>query len=172
MAQVSYGKPSSNHHFLRVFAYTFILLMVQVHWVSRLPAQALRIDLLVPLMFAVSLLWPPLAGLFWAFFWGFVLDVLSGKFWGFHVGTYVITCCLVTVTMDRLEMANPFFHLLFIGLISLGQSLVLGFFLWFEGGETVLLQEIWWSLLGRSAVMTLSAIFIVHPLWKLSARGT
>ncbi len=172
MAQVPYGKPSSNYHFPRVFIYTFVLLMVQVHWVSRLPAQALRIDLFVPLMFAVALFWPPLAGLSWAFFWGFVLDVLSGKFWGFHVGSYVVTCCLVIVTMERLEMANPFFHLALIGLISLGQSMVLGLFMWFEPGESVLIQDMWWSLLARSAVMTLSAMFIVHPLWKLSERGT
>ncbi len=171
VVQVFYGKPARHYHFLKVLIYTLVLLMVQVHWVSRLPVQALRIDLFIPLTFGVALIWPPLGALFWAFFWGFVVDLLSGKFWGFHVGSYVVTCCLVTITMDRLELGNPLFHLFFIGLCSLGQSIVLGLFLWLEPGTPGMLQDVWWNLLGRSVVMTFAAIFIVQPLRKLSPRG-
>ncbi len=170
MASVFHGKTVGSYHFIRVLAYTFALLMVQVLWIARLPAQALRIDLFIPLMFAVALIWPPMGCLFWAFFWGFVLDLLSGKFWGFHVGSYVVTCCLVMITMDRLELGNPLFHLFFIGFVSLGQSIILGLFLSFEPGDSALSGEVWGSLLGRSVFMTLSALFIVYPLRKVAGR--
>lgn len=163
-------KTVRSYHFAKVLAYTFVLLALQVHWISRLPAQALRVDLFVPLVFAVALIWPPMGCLLWAFFWGFVMDLLSGKFWGFHVGSYVATCCLVMITMDRLELGNPLFHLLFIGLVSFGQSVILGLFLSFEPGDPILSSEIWGSLLGRSLFMTFSAAFIVYPLKKITGH--
>ena len=51
---------------IKITLYTLFVLALQAHLIPRLPYPALRVDLLIPLMFAVAVEWSPLAGLLWA----------------------------------------------------------------------------------------------------------
>src|SRR5512142_3149846 len=111
---------------LRLVVYTFSILLIQAHFVTRLPYQALRADLLLPLMFGIAAEWPPTAGLLWACFWGFLADNFSGMFWGLHVGSYVMAVCLVHMASERFDCQNPFYQMCLVGLCAAGQSVAIG----------------------------------------------
>ncbi len=83
------------------------MLALQAHLIPRLPYPALRVDLLLPLMFAIAVEWSPLAGVLWAGFLGFVVDNFSGEFWGLHVGSYTVTVCLVNMASEEVRLAQP-----------------------------------------------------------------
>lgn len=155
---------SQVQQFLLVFVYTLMLLIVQSLWISRLSYPAMRADLLLPLMFGIATVWPPLASLSWALFWGFVLDTLSGKFWGFHVGSYVVAVCLVYAASEKFELQNPLYQMLFVGLCALGQSVVLGLFLMLEPYSLVGISPICQDLLIRSLFIMLLSPFIIYPI--------
>jgi rod shape-determining protein MreD len=149
----------------RIAVYTFVLFLLQAQWASRMYYPAMRVDLLLPLMFGIALTQPPIACLSWAFAWGFVLDVFSGKFWGFHVVSYVITACTVYLGSQKMELHNPLYQMIFMGLCALGQSAVLGLFLWAEPSTSYLLSpSIWISLGMRSALMLLLCPLIIYPI--------
>jgi len=156
--------PSQLQQILRVLAYTLLLLFLQAIWVSRLPYSAMRVDLLLPLMFGVAIVWPPLASLAWAFFWGFAVDTLSGKFWGFHVGSFVVAVCLVYVAAEKFELQNPLYQMLLVGFCALGQSAALGLFLLLEPYNVVAASTIWEELLIRSLFTMLLSPFIIYPI--------
>ncbi len=80
-------------------------------------------------MFGVAVEWSPFLSIIWASAWGFIADTLSGKFWGFHVGAYVVAICLVNITAERFELHNPLYQMLFVGACAFGQSVALGLFL-------------------------------------------
>ena len=147
--------------------YTFSLLLLQSCWVSRLSYSELRIDLLLPLMFGVAVEWSPVLSIVWALVWGFVGDTLSGKFWGFHVGSYVVVICLVNITADRFEFHNPVYQMLFVGACALGQSVALGLFLLVEAPEQLTMTSIYVGLLLRSVVTMLLAPIITYPVWNI-----
>lgn len=149
---------------LRVSAYTLLLLLLQAIWISRLSYPAMRVDLLLPLMFGVATVWPPLASLAWAFFWGFAVDTLSGKFWGFHVGSYVVAVCLVNVATEKFELQNPLYQMLLVGFCAFGQSVALGMYLLLEPFNVVSVSAIWEELLIRALFTMLLAPFIVYPI--------
>ena len=125
---------------------------------------AMRADLLLPLMFGVATVWPPLLSLSWALLWGFVLDTLSGKFWGFHVGSYVVAVCLVYAASEKFELQNPLYQMLFVGLCALGQSVVLGLFLVLEPESLIGISSICQDLLIRSLFIMLLSPFIIYPI--------
>lgn len=157
--------PIQWQHCLKVSLYTFLLVHVQALWVSRLPYPALRGDLLLPLLVGVAMEWPPVASLLWAFVWGFVMDTFSGKFWGFHVGSYVVAVCMVNIATEKFEFQNPLYQMAFVGLCALGQSLVLGLYLLFEPSETwVLVNAAWRSLAVRSVMITILGPLLIYPL--------
>jgi rod shape-determining protein MreD len=145
-------------------AYSLIILFLQTIWISRLSYPAMRADLLLPLMFGVATIWPPLASLSWAFVWGFAVDTLSGKFWGFHVGSYVVAVCLVNVTTERFELQNPLYQMLFVGLCALGQSIALGLFLLFQPYDLANELTLWQDLVIRSLFTMLLCPFIIYPI--------
>jgi rod shape-determining protein MreD len=151
---------------IKVVLYTLLLLLVQIVWVARLPYHALRIDLLLPLMFGVALHWSPLPSLLWAALLGFIMDVLSGSFWGFHVGSYVVVVCLVNVAVERFEFHNPIYQMGFVGICALGQSMALGCYLSFSGAAVISVTATWTSLGIRAAIMTVLAPFILYPIWN------
>lgn len=156
----------SASYSIKVVLYTLLLLLVQIIWVSRLPYHALRIDLLLPLTFGIALHWPPLPSILWAAILGFVMDVLSGSFWGFHVGSYVVVVCLVNVAAERFEFHSPVYQMGFAGLCALGQSLALGCYLSFSGAAVISVTATWMSLAMRAAIMTASAPIILYPVWN------
>lgn len=141
--------------------------MVQSYWVSRLPYPELRIDLLLPLMFGIAVEWSPVLSIVWASAWGFVADALSGKFWGFHVGSYVVAICLVNITADRFEFHNPLYQMLFVGACALGQSIALCLFLLVAAPEQVAMPSIYASLLLRSVVTMIMTPLITFPVWNI-----
>lgn len=149
---------------LRATAYTFALFLIQAQWISRLPHHSLRVDLLLPVVFGVALEWPPFLSLFWACLWGLAADSLSGKFWGFHVASYVFAVCFVNVAAEKLEFQNPIYQMSFIGSCALGQSLVLGLFLLFEPAGLMTVSAAWKSLVLRAVLMTLISPLILYPL--------
>ena len=153
-------------HFVKVTGYTVLLALVQGLLVVRLPFPGLRGDLLLPLMFGVAVEWPPLLSIFWAFLWGFAMDTLSGKFWGFHVGSYVVAVSLVNLATEKFEFRNPLYQMSFIGVCALGQSLVLGLFLLFEPSGSLVLVATWESLAVRSVMMMILCPLIVLPIWN------
>jgi rod shape-determining protein MreD len=116
-------------------------------------------------MFGTALEWPPLPSFFWAFFWGFAMDTLSGKFWGMHVGSYVVAVCLVHIASERLELHNPVYQMVFVGFCALGQSVVLGAFLMLETSSTLSLAATWGGIIMRSLFIMLLAPLVLFPLW-------
>lgn len=155
---------------LKVALYTLFLLFLQSTWISRFSHPALRIDLLLPLMFGTAIEWPPVMTLAWASGWGFVLDNLSGKFWGFHVGSYVVAVCLVNIAVERVELYNPLYQMLFVGACALGQSVALGLFLFLEAPSQIEASSTYLSLILRSFLMMLLTPLITYPVWHV--RGS
>ena len=144
---------------------------MQIHLVSQLPQQFLRIDLLLPLMFGVAMEWSPLTGLLWACLWGYIADVFSGEFWGFHVVSYVIAVCLVNIAVEKFEFHNPFYQMCFVGACALGQSLILGLFLLFQPASPFLVLSTWHSLTLRSIVTALISPLLIYPVWNTKKFG-
>lgn len=127
----------------------------------------MRVDLLLPLMFGTAVEWSPVLSIAWASVWGFILDTLSGKFWGFHVGSYVVAVCLVNITAERFELYNPLYQMLFVGACALGQSFALGLFLLFEAPAQIEVSSTYMSLLLRSIFMMLLTPLVTYPLWNV-----
>lgn len=151
----------------RVTLYTLFLLLIQSYWVSRFSFTELRIDLLLPLMFGIAVEWSPVLSIVWALVWGFVVDTLSGKFWGFHVGSYVVAICLVNITAERFEFHNPIYQMLFVGACALGQSVVLALFLFVGAPEQITTPSVYGILLLRSLVTMLLAPLLTYPVWNI-----
>lgn len=155
-----------------ITGYTLFLLLAQALWVARLPYPALRVDLLLPLMLRLAVEWPPVASFIWAAAWGYVMDVLSGQFWGFHVGSYMVTACLVTLASERLEFDNLAYQVAFVGLCAFGQAVALGLFLTLSPAVTDLSSSVWISLLGRGLAITFVAPLVIWPVsWMRGSRG-
>jgi len=157
----------SWRYLLKVTLYTLFLLLLQSFWVSRFSYSELRIDLLLPLMFGVAVEWSPVLSIVWASLWGFVADTLSGKFWGFHVGSYVVAICLVNIMAERFEFHNPLYQMLFVGACALGQSVALALFLLVETPEQIAMPSIYAHLLVRSVITMLLAPLITYPIWNI-----
>lgn len=152
-----------------IAAYTFLVMLLQVHLASRLPYAALRIDMLLPLMLASAVGWSPIGGLLWAAFWGFLADNFSGQFWGLHVGSYAVAVCLVHLASERFDCYNPLYQMGLAGLCALGQAAALGLFLSFVPMDFFSLTEIWISLGIRTVLSMTTAPFLIYPI--LSPRS-
>ncbi len=155
---------------IKTTLYSLFLLALQAHLIQRLPYPALRVDLLIPLMFAIAVEWPPLAGVLWAGFWGFVVDNFSGEFWGLHVGSYVVTVCLVNMASERFDWRNPAYQMGLVGLCALCQSIAIGLFLSFVPMDVPELTSIWLSLGIRTLLSVTIAPFLIYPM--LNPRNT
>jgi rod shape-determining protein MreD len=156
---------------LRVVAYTFVLLLLQVLWIARMPFPALRGDLLLPAMFGVAVEWSTPFSLLWALAWGYVADVLSGEFWGFHVGSYLVAVCLVNLTAERFEFDNPLYQMAFTGVCAVGQSIALGFYFLLTPSESGSVSSMWMHLAVRSLLMSVFAPLILAPIWSGKRSG-
>ncbi len=166
------GQTTTEFQFGRaawIVVYTFFAMLIQIHLVSQLPYQALRIDLLLPLMFAAAVGWSPLGGLIWAAFWGFLADNFSGQFWGLHVGSYAVAVCLVHMASERFDCYNPFYQMGLAGLCAMGQSVALGLFLSFVPMDLYSLTETWIGLCIRTVLSMTTAPFLIYPI--LSPRS-
>ena len=164
---LTYIKSSTRwQHIVRVIAYTFALVLLQAEWVSVLPKPAMRVDLILPLMFGIAVEWPPVLSVLWAVVWGYVMDTLSGKFWGLHVGTYVFAVCLVKITAEKFEFHNPAYQMIFVGLCALGQSLMLGLYLLFEPSGPLVVAVNLHNLVLRSLLMTILSPVVIYPIWS------
>jgi rod shape-determining protein MreD len=150
----------------RIVLYTLFLFLAQAAWVSRLPFQALRVDLMLPLMFGVAMEWALGPGLLWALAWGFVSDTLSGKFWGFHVVSYIVAVCLVHLSVEKFEFENPFYQIVVVGCCALGQSVVLWLYLMVEPQAASLEAGVWQSLLFRCLVMAVVSPLVLYPVCR------
>ena len=149
---------------LKITLYTFFVLSLQAHVIPRLPYPALRVDLLLPLMFAIAVDWSPLAGVLWACFWGFVVDNFSGEFWGLHVGSYTVTVCLVHMASERFDWRNPVYQMGLVGLCAIGQSVALGLFLSFVPQDVPSLTSVWISLGIRTLLSVTIAPLLIYPM--------
>jgi rod shape-determining protein MreD len=156
--------------FLKLSAFCLILLALQAHLIQKLPYVALRVDLLLPLMFAIADQCSPLAGVFWAGLLGFVVDDFSGEFWGLHLGSYMATVCLVNMSSEKFDRRSPAYQMGLIGLCALGQSAALGLFLFFSSVEIPAPNSIWVSLGIRALLSATIAPFLIYPM--LSVRYT
>ena len=153
--------------FLKIAAYTLFLFLLQAYLIVRFPYRALRADLLLPLMVGVALKFPPLMSILWAFIWGYVADVLTGKFWGLHIGTYMITVRLVHLTAQKVEFYNPFYQMLFVLVCVLGQSALLGLILWMKSPALFAMNSFLENMEIRSLLTTLLTPLIVSPLLRM-----
>lgn len=163
----SFRSPLLKRYLFGTTIYTLVVLLLQIQWVSRLPHPALRIDLILPLMFGVAVEWPAAFSILWACGWGFVADVFSGRFWGFHVGSYVVVVCLVNMTSERFELHNPVYQMFFVGLCALAQSLALGMFLLMEASGMEEAFRVGMNLLFRSLFTVVVAPIVTYVLWNL-----
>ncbi|MFP5214124.1 MAG: rod shape-determining protein MreD [Acidobacteriota bacterium] len=159
-------------YFPKVVLYAFSLLLLQAVCFSRLPYPALRADLLLPLVFVTAIQWTPVPSVLWACFWGFIMDVFSGEFWGFHVGSYIFVTCMVNVASEKLEFQNPLYQMIFVGLCALGQSLALGFFFLLQPLSGVSAASLWLNLLLRSLWIMFLTPFVVFPIWNPKKGGS
>jgi rod shape-determining protein MreD len=144
--------------------YSIFVLGIQAHLIQRLPSPALRVDLLLPLMFAIAVGWSPLVGVIWAGLWGFVMDNFSGEFWGLHVGSFMITVCLVNMASDRFDWGNPVYQMGLVGLCALIQSVALGLYLSFVPADVPALTSIWVDLGIRTLLSAAVAPFLIYPI--------
>jgi rod shape-determining protein MreD len=149
---------------IKITLYTLFVLALQAHVIPRLPYTALRVDLMIPLMYAVAVEWSPLGGLLWACFWGFVVDNFCGEFWGLHVGSYTVMLCLVHIVSDRFDRYNPVYQAGLVGLCALGQSIAIGLFLSFVPMDVPSLTSIWISLGIRTLLSSTIAPFLIYPI--------
>ena len=155
---------------IKTTLYSLFVLTLQAHLIPRLPYPALRVDLFLPLMFAIAVEWPPLGGVLWAGFLGFVVDNFSGEFWGLHVGSYTVTVCLVNMASRRFDWANPAYQMGLVGLCALGQSIALGLFLSFFPMDVSELTSIWIGLGIRTLLSVTIAPFLIYAM--LNPRST
>ncbi len=158
--------------YLKIILYTIGLFLLQANWVSCFTYLGMRVDLLLPLAFGVALRKPPIAGLAWAFIWGYIMDVLSGKLWGFHVVSYMLTAVLVYLGSQRMEFQNITYQVVFLGLCSIAQSVVLGLFMLIgHSSNDVLSPGLWVGLAVRSLIMIVLCPLIIHPLREMKKVG-
>jgi rod shape-determining protein MreD len=155
------------HYLIKITLYTLFLLLLQSSWASFSLRPELRVDLLLPLMFGAAVEWSPVLSIVWASWWGFILDTLSGRFWGFHVGSYVVAVCLVNITTERFEHHNPIYQMFFVGICALGQSVALGLFLFFQAPQECEIASMTVSLAIRSVITMMLAPLITYPVWNL-----
>lgn len=151
----------------KIAGYTLLLFLLQTYLVARLPYRALRVDLLLPVMVGVALKLSPVMSLVWAFICGYMVDVLTGKFWGLHIGTYVITVRLVQLTTQKVEFYNPFYQMLFVLVCILGQSALLGLILWIKSPALFMMDSFFEHLEIRSLLTMLLTPLIVSPLLRI-----
>jgi len=149
---------------IKTTLYSLFVLTLQAHLIPRLPYPALRVDLFIPLMFVIAVEYPPLAGVLWAGFLGFVVDNFSGEFWGLHVGSYTVTVCLVNMASKRFDWANPAYQMGLVGLCALGQSIALGSFLSFFPMDIDALTSIWIGLGIRTLLSVTIAPFLIYAM--------
>jgi rod shape-determining protein MreD len=149
---------------LKLVTYSFGFFLVQIHFISRLPFQALRVDLLLLLMLGLALQLPLPMSISWALFLGYVVDVFSGKFWGFHVGSYVATVLLASKMLQKFEMHNPLYQMSVAGLCASLQCGLLVLFLWFDHQPAALSWSLLAGFLVRTMVMMLLAPVVVATL--------
>lgn len=140
------------------------LLLIQMHFVARLPYQALRIDLLLLLILGCALQVPFIFGIHYALLMGFIMDVFSGKFWGFHVGSYVITVILVNKVLAKFEVTSSVYQMLLAGLSAAGQSAALAMVLMWTQDSLMLSWADWANLVVRSLLMMFLAPLVIHTL--------
>lgn len=167
-----FGEPApaiSVGRLIKIILYTFFVLLLQAQLIPRLPYTALRADLLLPLMFGVAVAWSPVGSLLWAAFWGFVVDNFSGEFWGLHVGSYMVTVCLVHMASEKFDCYNPLYQMGLVGLCALGQSVALGLFLSFVPMDISSLASIWISLGIRTLLSISLAPLLIYPI--ANSRG-
>jgi len=149
---------------IKTTLYSLFVLTLQAHLIPRLPYPALRVDLFIPLMFVIAVEYPPLAGVLWAGFLGFVVDNFSGEFWGLHVGSYTVTVCLVNMASKRFDWANPAYQMGLVGLCALGRSIALGSFLSFFPMDIDALTSIWIGLGIRTLLSVTIAPFLIYAM--------
>jgi rod shape-determining protein MreD len=149
---------------IKFFLYTVIVLVLQAHFVQRLPYEALRVDLLLPVMFAIAVECSPLTSVFWAGILGFMADNFSGEFWGMHVGSFILTVCLVNMASERFDWRNPAYQMGLVGLSALVQSMALGLFLSFTTVDMAVTTSFWISLCLRALLSATIAPFLIYPI--------
>ncbi len=148
----------------KVIMYAIGLLLLQIHLVSRLPYQSLRIDLLLLLIVALTVELPFVVSITAAICVGFVVDVCSGRFWGLHVTSYVITVVVVSKVLLRFEMQNPLYQMVVAGCCGLLQGCLLVTFFWMDQQSAALSYTMIASLVVRSLVMMVVAPIVIHAL--------
>ncbi len=158
-------------YLLEMFAYTFLIVLLQADFFVRLPYPGLRLDMLLPLMVGIASQWSPVPSLLWASVWGYALDTLSGEFWGLHVGSYVVAISMVNIASEKFDFHNPVYQMSLVGLCAFGQSLALGLFVSFEPAGFASSAAIWTSLLIRSVLTMFLAPFAIMPITWLARKA-
>lgn len=148
----------------KVTMYAIGLLLLQIHLVSRLPYQSLRIDLLLLLVVALTMEFPFVVSITAAICLGFVVDVCSGRFYGLHVLSYVIAVVMVSKVLLRFEMQNPLYQMVVAGCCGLIQGSLLVAFFWLDQQTPPLQYTMVACLVARSLVMMLVAPMVIHVL--------
>ena len=148
----------------KVTMYAIGLLLLQIHLVSRLPYQSLRIDLLLLLVVALTVELPFVVSITSAICLGFVVEVCSGRFYGLHVTSYVIAVLVVSKVLLRFEMHNPLYQMAVAGCCGLIQGGLILTFFWLDQQIPALSYTMVASLVARSLVMMVVAPMVILVL--------
>ncbi|SMC28005.1 hypothetical protein SAMN02746041_03149 [Desulfacinum hydrothermale DSM 13146] len=105
--------------------YTFLVFLIQVRIFAQLDSPYWRINVMVPLCVEIASLFPLGGALAWAFVWGYVVDVFSGRFWGGQVGTFLFAVGLQAVVARHLDLERLLYRMVVAGVCVVLQGLML-----------------------------------------------
>jgi hypothetical protein len=77
----------------------------------------------------------------------------------------------VNVSSEKIELENPIYQMLFVGICALGQSVALGFFLLLEPSSLVDMALIWKDLIIRCLFIMFLSPFVIYPVREIGRVG-
>jgi rod shape-determining protein MreD len=147
-----------------------VLLILQTTWLSFLPIQRIRPDLLLIFTLYLAFLFPPVLGGVLVFFLGYLMDLFSGNTLGLYAFSRTIVFFATQFLKERFYLEGFLFQFLFAFLFSIlegGLLLVL-----INGLDPISFQNLYLSLLTfllPQSFCTGLAALLLFPLFK---KGT
>jgi rod shape-determining protein MreD len=96
-----------------------LLLILQTTWLSFLPVQRIRPDILLIFTLYLAFLFPPILGGILAFFMGYLMDVFSGNTLGFYTFSRTLVFFATQFFKERFYLEGFSFQFLFAFIFSI-----------------------------------------------------
>ncbi|HEC32567.1 MAG TPA: rod shape-determining protein MreD [Deltaproteobacteria bacterium] len=124
-------KSSSDPSPLRLLLALLLLLFIQLILCGQFSSRVVRVDLLLVAPIYLALAVPLFTAIVACFLVGFMMDVISGSFIGFHIFLYVTTAVFVALVEQKINLSGVFQQLIALMIAWTFEGLVLQFFLLF-----------------------------------------